>query len=180
MIFPQRAGLRALSAVVLLVAGCATATADSAATTETIVSSKGGETLSAFITGYTYWDNTPPGSAAIARPVVHDQAGGAGTWDDPVTVAVGMNSGRWHYAPGTRIYLTGLRKYAVVEDVCGSCGSGHHGNPWLDLYVGGADTGAHTATQCAMKITGVQQIVLDPGPGYPVAAGELADSCQTF
>lgn len=174
MSFTKRALARAGGAVVLLAA----LTGPLAA--ETVISSKGEERLPAFITGYTYWDNTPPGSATIARPVVHDQAGGTGTYDDPVTVAVGHSGGGWHYAPGTRIYLEGLRKYAVVEDLCGSCGRGHKGNPWLDLYVGGADTGARTAAQCAMKITGVQQIVLHPGPEYPVAAGELARNCAVF
>ena len=42
-----------------------------------------------FLTGYSYWDNTPPGSAAIARPVVHRRAGGTGTYSDPITIAVG-------------------------------------------------------------------------------------------
>lgn len=164
----------AFSALVLVAAGTGIAQA------EALHSSQNEERLSAFITGYSYWDNTPPGSAAIARPVVHDEAGGTGTWEDPITVAVGRSGAGWHYAPGTRIYIEGLRKYAVVEDLCGSCARGRNGNPWLDLYVGGADTGARTANQCAMKITGMQEIVIDAAPGYPVAPGELSESCQTF
>jgi len=173
----NRALVGALGGLVLLAAGGALA---GAAMAETIASTKGEERLAAYVTGYSYWDNTPPGSAAIARPVVHDQAGGTGTWDDPITVAVGRSGSGWHFAPGTRIYLEGLRKYAVVEDLCGSCGRGRNGNPWLDVYVGGADTGSHTATQCAMKITGTQEIIVDAGPGHPVAAGELSESCSTF
>ena len=46
----------------------------------------------AFITGYTWWDNSPPGSAQIARPVLHQRAGGNGTYSDPITVAVGLRA----------------------------------------------------------------------------------------
>lgn len=174
MTFYSEALRRAAGGLVLLMAGAIGAQA------EAVISSKGEERLAAFITGYTFWDNTPPGSAAIARPVVHDEAGGTGTFDDPITVAVGRSGSGWRFAPGTRLYIEGLRKYAVVEDLCGSCGKGHGGNPWLDLYVGGSDTGSRMATQCAMKITGVQDIVLHPTPGYPVAPGELAESCRVF
>ena len=62
----------ALAGLALLAAGQAGA--------NTITSSKSEARLSAWVTGYTYWDNTPPGSATIARPVVHDEAGGIGTW----------------------------------------------------------------------------------------------------
>jgi hypothetical protein len=144
---------------------------------ETVFSSKSEARVSAWITGYSYWDNSPPGSGAIARPVVHDKAGGTGTWDDPVTIAVGRSGGSWRYAPGTRIYLAGLKKYAVVEDLCGACGSGHGGRPHLDVYVGGATTSRGAAAQCAMKITAVQDIVVNPGKGYPVSPGEVAKTC---
>lgn len=167
----NRAGA-ALAGLVLLAA--------SGASADTIVSSKGEEHLSAWITGYTYWDNTPPGSAAIARPVVHERAGGVGTWADPVTVAVGRSGGGWHYEPGTRLYLADLRKYAVVEDLCGACGGGRGGRVHIDIYVGGAATSAATASACAMKITAVQDIVVNPGPGRPVVAGELAEGCRVF
>src|SRR5215216_6526313 len=40
----------------------------------------------AYLTGYTWWDNTPAGSAAIAHPVLHATAGGVGTYADPITV----------------------------------------------------------------------------------------------
>lgn len=133
----------------------------------------------AWITGYSYWDNSPPGSADIARPVVHDQAGGTGTWEDPITIAVGHGKGGWHYAPGTRIYLEGLRKYAVVEDLCGACSSGHHGAPHLDLYIGGENSTARQARACAMKITAMQEIVVNPAPDHPVTPGEIADTCAT-
>lgn len=45
--------------------------------------------MTVFLTGYSYWDNTPPASAIIGRPVIHTIAAGIGTYDDPVTLAVG-------------------------------------------------------------------------------------------
>lgn len=33
----------------------------------------------AYLTAYTWYDNTPAGSAEIANPVVHSKAGGKGT-----------------------------------------------------------------------------------------------------
>ena len=45
--------------------------------------------MTVFLTGYSYWDNTPPASAIIGRPVIHQFAAGTGTYDDPVTLAVG-------------------------------------------------------------------------------------------
>src|SRR5688572_11781310 len=47
------------------------------------------QTIHAYLTGYSFFDNTPPASATISHPVLHSLAGGIGTFDDPVTVAVG-------------------------------------------------------------------------------------------
>lgn len=149
--------------------------------------------MTAYLTGYSYWDNTPPGSTAISKPVVHRRAGGAGTYDDPVTIAVGhvIEGGRQtlDYEPGTRFYIERLRKYAIVEDVCGDglrpqdgpCHTGYKGHPWLDLYIGGAKQGAKEATDCAYRITALQTIVVNPHPEYPVVAGEVTDGgCKVF
>src|SRR5512135_1310636 len=40
---------------------------------------------SAYTTGYTWFDNTPPGSGEISHPVLHAKAGGTGTYADPIT-----------------------------------------------------------------------------------------------
>jgi hypothetical protein len=45
-------------------------------------------TFSAYITGYGWPDNTPA-SADISNPVIHQSAGGSGTYADPITIAVG-------------------------------------------------------------------------------------------
>lgn len=175
MIF-LRTGLAPVAAAILFtIAGTIGAMAD------TVISSKGEEHLTAWITGYTFWDNTPPGSAAIARPTIHDEAGGVGTYADPVTIAVGRGRAGWHYPPGTRFYLAALQKYAVVEDLCGACGKGRNGRTHLDIYIGGADSTPRATTACAMKITAMQEVVLNPAPGYPVTAGEIsATGCRVF
>ncbi len=146
------------------------------------------QVFTAYITGYSYWDNTPRGSVAIARPVIHRGAGGVGTYDDPVTIAVGHTiigqRQTLDYPAGTRFYLARLQKYAIVEDVCGDghqpqngpCHSGHQGNPWLDIYVDGRRAGEAAADSCMRRITGLQQLRINPRRGYPVTAGPITES----
>jgi hypothetical protein len=178
MTFLSHGVLRTLGATLLLALGTAGTFGAQGALANTVISSKSEQRLDAWITGYTFWDNTPPGSAAIARPVIHDEAGGTGTYQDPITIAVGRGQAGWHYAPGTRIYLEDLEKYAVVEDLCGACAAGRAGRPHLDLYIGGENTSSRSANACAMKITAVQSIVVHPAPDYPVRPGEVAETCD--
>ena len=146
------------------------------------------QTLSIFLTGYSFWDNTPPGSAAIARPVIHGSAGGTGTYGDPITIAVGYSlasgSARLDFPAGTRFYLPALQRYAIVEDICGDgptpeltgCHQGRGGLPWLDIYVDGRRSGPGQANQCMNRITGRHQVIINPKKGYPVVAGPLTES----
>ncbi len=151
------------------------------------------QTMNAYLTGYSYWDNTPRGSAAIARPVIHRSAGGTGTYHDPVTLAVGHArlGGRtvMDYPVGTRFYIRNLQKYAIVEDLCGDgpspqngpCHSGHKGHDWIDIYVGGRGINEAWVDSCMRRITGIQQVILNPKPHYPVASGEIAATgCNTY
>ncbi|GKY88056.1 hypothetical protein [Sinisalibacter aestuarii] len=188
MLFGNRARAGLLGAFVAALSSFA-----GGAGADTVVSTKGEQRFTAFLTGYTYWDNTPPGSAAIARPVVHRRAGGTGTFKDPITIAVGHSivgsRQTLDFPAGTKFYIESLRKYAIVEDVCGDgaqpqngpCHSGKNGHPWLDLYLGGASASVQVATACANRITRLQTLVINPGPDYPVAPGEVVDSgCRVF
>ena len=142
-------------------------------------------TLRVFLTGYSFWDNTPPQSTQIARPVVHDEAGGTGTYEDPVTIAVGhrieVDEHSLDFPQGTRFYLPGLQKYAVVEDLCGDgdtpqtgpCHIGYRGHPWLDLYIGGEQHDAEQAEACARQITKIQPVLIHPRADHPVLPGEV-------
>lgn len=184
----KKRGLASVIGALLLVAGTTLG-----AMADTVVSSKSEQRLTAYITGYSYWDNTPPGSSAISKPVVHRRAGGTGTYKDPITIAVGhsITGGRQtlDYPAGTRFYLVNLHKYAIVEDVCGDgnqpqngpCHTGKNGRPWLDIYLGGAKASARETTACANRITAFQTIVMNPAPNYPVVPGEIAETgCKVF
>jgi len=193
-----------LSLAALVTSACSNATIQSASsksqtgspnsTTQSTLSSRSGESLfNIYLTGYSYWDNTPPGSAEISKPVIHRKAGGKGTYSDPITIAVGHtiigSRQTLDYPAGTRFYLKSLRKYAIVEDVCGDgnrpqdgpCHTGRNGLPWMDIYVDGSRSASRAATQCARRITSVQSVIMNPGRDYPVVSGPLTETgCQVF
>ncbi|MET4096757.1 hypothetical protein [Arthrobacter sp. UYCu712] len=140
-----------------------------------------------YTTAYTWFDNTPVGSLDISHPMVHKTAGGAGTYEDPVTIAVGHSletgSDVLDFPAGTRIYLPDVRRYFVVEDTCGDgptpeegpCHSGadEHGNAsiWLDMWIGGEGESASFAKECTQDVTGVRTAVFNPADNYEVAPG---------
>ena len=191
-----------LSLAALVTSACSDATTQSsksqtsnaASVVQSTSSPRNGETsFNIYLTGYSYWDNTPPGSAEISKPVIHRKAGGKGTYSDPITIAVGHviigNRQTLDYKAGTRFYIPNLRKYVIVEDVCGDgrrpqdgpCHTGRNGLPWLDIYVDGRRSPSGEATQCARRITSVQKIILNPARDYPVVSGPLTESgCQIF
>lgn len=144
-----------------------------------------------YLTGYSFWDNTPRKSRAISHPVIHDLAGGTGTYDDPITIAVGhrIDQGKQtlDFPHGTRFYLPRLEKYAIVEDTCGDgdtpqfipCHIGHRGAPWLDLYVGGETAPEAAAQDCMALITAIQTVLIHPRPNHRVVPGSVMDSVCT-
>lgn len=148
--------------------------------------------FNAYVTGYSYFDNTPPGSADIALPVIHDKAGGTGTYDDPITLAVGhVISGGVStpdFPAGTRFYLPYLQKYFIVEDVCGDGsrpqnGPCHTGYPsdaeaWLDVWIDGAGGSNRIADECMSSITGVHGVIQDPPATLTVVPGTIYEWCN--
>ncbi|MGY1822165.1 hypothetical protein ACI79E_09425 [Geodermatophilus sp. SYSU D00079] len=144
--------------------------------------------IQAYMTGYSFFDNTPAGSPSISHPVVHRQAGGTGTYEDPITVAVGHSkAGGQHtldWPAGTRFYVPALSRYLIVEDTCGDGaapqnGACHTGYPssastWLDVWVDGRDGSSSSADSCMGRLTGVHAVVVNAGPGRPVTAGPIA------
>lgn len=115
----------------------------------------------AYTTAVGYGDNTPP-SNNISNPVIHQTAGGTGTYSDPVTLAVGHSLATGidvlDYPAGTRFYAPNVQKYFIAEDTCGDgpapqnigChklfGTANHNDApdgatvWVDLWVGGRST----------------------------------------
>jgi len=137
-----------------------------------------GQKINAYVTGYSYWDNDPPGSAEISHPVIHQTAGGMGTYANPITVAVGKKggSGALLWAAGTRFYVPKLQKYFMVEDSCANCHSGYpsSASTWLDVYVDGSKSG-RAASEAAMNaLTGVQTVIRNPASNLAVRPGPIS------
>ncbi|MBV8332474.1 MAG: hypothetical protein JO192_07020 [Candidatus Eremiobacteraeota bacterium] len=134
------------------------------------------KTVKARITFYGWPDNTPPGNA-IAHPVIHHVAGGDGTYCNPTTFATeNANNKRIPY--GTKIYVSYMKQYFIREDQCApsgpSSGSGSNGctKLWFDLWIGGnAHSNFDDVIDCEIALTKSSDVsvVLDPGPGLPVA-----------
>lgn len=140
------------------------------------VSSIAPANATATITFYGYPDNTPPGKA-IAHPIIHQRAGGDGTYCNPTTFAT-EKSNDAHIPYGTKIYVPFIRKYFVREDLCAASGppvgSGSNGcyKLWFDLWIGGnrhSDVKALVACELELTPNGKVEVVLNPGPGLPVA-----------
>jgi len=144
----------------------------------------------AYLTGYTYWDNTPPGTAAISHPVIHTQAAGTGTFNDPITLAVGhsMASGNdvIDISPGIKFYMVSLQKYFIVED---TCGDGPHpengpchtnvdepGYPQYDMWIDGKNAPSDARARsnwCAEFHTGIHKVIKYPANNYVVRTGPV-------
>jgi hypothetical protein len=143
--------------------------------------------IRAFLTGYSYVDNTPANSSRISNPVVHTSAGGTGTYDDPITAGVGHvrtgDTSVLDWPAGTRFYVPNLRRYLVVEDTCGDGerpqdGPCHVGYPaqattWINVWVGGDRADAEGPRQCMRAIEGVWTVVVNPAPDYAVDLGPI-------
>ncbi len=162
-------------------------------TTPVAVVGAAGETrFTAYITGYGWPDNTPKGSAEISNPIIHQLAGGTGTFADPITLAVGHsisgNIDTLDYKAGTKFYMPNLQKYFIVEDTCGDgntpqngpCHSGYQGNVWLDIWVGGNSSNQSATLACEDAITDTHLVIQNPGSTYKVVAGDVASTCKQF
>ena len=118
----------------------------------------------AYVTLYGEPDNSPPGGD-IAFPCIHQQAGGTGTFGDPITFAVAFG-----YLPKCQIiYYPTLQKYFIMEDECVGCGVDH-----IDLWAGyGTNPGI---AQCEDKLTkNSDQIIISPPPNLPVDVTPIWD-----
>jgi hypothetical protein len=95
---------------------------------------------------------------------LHDQAGGTGTYQDPLTFAAAEGQ----FAPGTRIYVPMVQRYFILEDSCATCSGSH-----IDLWAGPAtDEGV---VDCEEQLTpsGDRPYEINPPPGRKVTPGEL-------
>jgi hypothetical protein len=156
-----------------------TATTTTPTTAPTPTSSQpAGQTLNVYLTGYGYWDNTPAGSTDISDPVIHQQAAGTGTYDDPITAAVPYHcaDGCLQWPAGTKFYLPSLKRYLIVEDTCGDGGADScpdSNDNHIDVWVGGASGTQATSDACEEGITGDTTAILNPAAGLAVTPGDI-------
>jgi hypothetical protein len=143
----------------------------------------------AYTTGYGWWDNTPPGSSTISYPVIHQTAGGTGTYADPITLAVGHEIVNGQdipeFTPGTIWYIPNLRRYFIVEDSCGDGNDPQNGpcwnlsqansgaQVWLDLWTDGSQVSQSTSDACEDAITDNHVAIMNPADDYAVVAGSI-------
>jgi hypothetical protein len=85
----------------------------------------GSMNVQAFMTLYGYVDNSPPGTD-IAHPCIHQQAGGTGTYQDPITFATDVAELPWC----TVIYVPYMERYFIHEDECSQCDT-----DWNDYHL---------------------------------------------
>jgi 3D (Asp-Asp-Asp) domain-containing protein len=131
-----------------------------------------GPNASGQITFYGAADNDPPGSREIAFPnVMHGQAGGTGTFDDPITFAA--QQGR--FAPGTKIYVPDVRRYFILEDTCASCSGSH-----VDLWAGAANDRGIVRCEDSLTREGSRPYQLNPPAGLAVSPGDLYQNGHCF
>lgn len=129
------------------------------------------QTINARLTGFSWQDNTPPGSSTISMPVLHKVASGTGTFADPITTAVPGHAGSGvETAKGTKIYVPKLKRYFIVED---SGATKVSGTKHFDLWVGGQGFSKAASDKCESSYTGTAQIIVNPPPSEPVTVGPL-------
>jgi LysM repeat protein len=128
-----------------------------------------------WLTGYSYQDNTPAGSATVSHPILHKVAGGTGTYADPITVAVpGQGSGIWK--AGSRFYLPSVKRYVIVEDTGASpAPSGDAGH--LDMWVDGQGGSKSESDKCMNQITTQSAAAIySPPSSLPVIPGPITQN----
>lgn len=134
----------------------------------------GGKQLRISISAFSWQDNDPPNSAQIGAPVLHQSAGGQGTYADPITVSVPATPAGTGYPPGSRFYVPSIQRYVIAEDTGappGPPGTDTTLNVWID---GRGGTPAE-AEACEDQVTGggTTTAQLNPPPGLPVMPGPI-------
>jgi hypothetical protein len=154
--------------------------------------------LQAYTTAYGWPDNSCGPNSDQPGDCLHNggHAGGTGTYEDPITLAVGhvIEGGvdTLDYPDGVLFYIPSLRKYFVVEDSCGDgdrpqdlpchTNKDEPGYVQVDLWVGGENEDQGSVLKCQDALTGIKTLILNPRSDYPVVPGPLFDrgACATL
>ena len=143
----RRIGCMAVTvAVIAVVMGLTSGGATGATPTSVRATSGAAPTptsVKAFMTLYGFVDNSPPG-AGIAHPCVHSQAGGTGTYADPITFATDVAELGWCAI----IYVPYMERYFIHEDECSECDRDWNSSHLFrfDMWAGG-DSSSLTAPE---------------------------------
>ena len=128
--------------------------------------------LTIWLTGYSWQDNTPPGSSTVGEPVLHQQAGGQGSFPDPITVAVPGHQGKMAWEPGTKFYLPTVQRYVIVED-SGAAPPPPGTDTHLDMWIDGRDGTKASTDNCENQFTGAVAARVNPPDNLPVMPGPI-------
>ena len=134
-------------------------------------------------TFFGYPDNTPPNSSILSTG---GQAGGTGTFNDPITAASGyiLVNGQpvLDYPYGTKFYVPNERKYFAIGDECGDL-PGPESKPChktemppypqIDLWIGGVGASKTPVIACEDSHTRVNTVIFNPSANHPVVVGAV-------
>ncbi|HWN32017.1 MAG TPA: hypothetical protein VNP03_04705 [Pseudonocardia sp.] len=163
----------AVGALAVLVAGCSQAPEPQPQPQAPASPAPGAPNqLTIWLTGYSWQDNTPPGSSVVGEPVLHKEAGGQGTFADPITVAVPGHEGAMAWQPGTKFYLPSVQRYVIVED-SGAAKQPAGTDTHLDMWIGGQDGTKQATDDCENTFTGRVPAQVNPPDNLPVMAGPI-------
>jgi 3D (Asp-Asp-Asp) domain-containing protein len=123
------------------------------------------------ITFYAARDNDPPGSRVIAYPTLHREAGGTGTFADPLTFAAAAGS----FKPGTKIYVPDVQRYFILEDSCAGCSGSQ-----VDLWAGPATDVGVIACEQSLTRAGSRAYQVNPPVGLRALTGDLYRDGRCF
>jgi hypothetical protein len=144
------------------------------ATSSTHPTGSSGRTIDMKVTFYGWYDNDPPG-ADIAYPTRHKQAGGSGTYNDPISFA----SVSSEFAPGTIVYIPYLQKYAEMEDLCGQCSTDwQEGEYHIDVWTNYSESNGLPSKDALIAredslTRDSTEVIVDPSPNLPVNSTPL-------
>jgi hypothetical protein len=169
-------------------AGKPDAKADGAVTSADAGDAGGGRMQAVYMTFYGWPDNSPPGNAIAYQksdgfPTVHNSAGGAGTYADPITFA----TDRAELPVGTLLFAPVLEKYLIMEDDCAECDTDWSGSQkWhIDVWMNsnGSDN-SNAVLDCEDQWTRTTTTVeVNPPPGRNATSPRLFDpgtnTCRT-
>jgi hypothetical protein len=147
-----------------------------------------GRSQAVYMTFYGWPDNSPPGNAIAypkngGFPTVHNGAGGAGSYADPITFA----TDHAEFPVGTLLFAAVIEKYLVMEDDCVECDSDWasamkwHIDVWMNSN---ASANSNAVLACENQWTQTTTTVeVNPPAGRTVAPAPLFDTttntCRT-